>query len=543
MYRIINILIFLTFALSLTCNNGQAAWPWSKNDQSLVKINGISYSADDYLHWWENWSGKDNDGPKDSDLQQFIERKLLVQEALSMELDQNPSLKRQNEVYLGVQRRLHFKRETVDSKISITEEDRRERFKAEYNPVSYFTFLSFRFEESANNALKLLHENGISFDQLKNMPESEGGPHNSISREYYPRKLIGDSKLNNAIRNLKVGEVSGVIKTGRSFVIALLENQVPPDESYYNRRKSSIHSKIVKEQNAILTSKLIESLWQKYDVQVNEALFSQAGPDKTGDILNQPIATTNKVGIPFKLLVKDIRKEHSYRKVDQWPEESRTELYRGLLNGMIIEYLITWESIERRYEERSPLKWSYEYYQEKNLVRELEKVLLRPRVSVSDDEIKKFYQEHIEDFKHPDLYTVTILKAEKDLIDSIWQEVNRGGDISKLANRNDVKLSSLNNVDVERLPLEVREAVQQLNNNQVSSPLVMEDGEYVMVKLLARTRNEARPLESVKEEIRKKLSPQKFQQVRDEYVEKVMNLSEIEINRKNWDKLIADLKK
>jgi foldase protein PrsA len=210
---------------------------------------------------------------------------------------------------------------------------------------------------------------------------------------------------------------------------------------------------------------------------------------------------------------------------------------------MIIEYLITWESIERRYEERSPLKWSYEYYQEKNMVRELEKVLLRPRVSVSDDEIKKFYQEHIEDFKHPDLYTVTILKAEKDLIDSIWQEVNRGGDISKLANRNDVKLSSLNNVDVERLPLEVREAVQQLNNNQVSSPLVMEDGEYVMVKLLGRTRNEARPLESVKEEIRKKLSPQKFQQVRDEYVEKVMNLSEIEINRKNWDKLIADLKK
>ena len=63
------------FVVLLPCENSQGAWPWSK-DQNLVTINGISYTAEDYMHWWENRSGKGNN--VSHDIQAFIERKLLV---------------------------------------------------------------------------------------------------------------------------------------------------------------------------------------------------------------------------------------------------------------------------------------------------------------------------------------------------------------------------------------------------------------------------------------------------------------------------------
>ena len=540
MYRIINLFILSCFVLLFACEISSAAWPWSRT-QDLVTINGSPYSADDYMHWFENWSGKDKNVPHD--IQPFIEWKLLVQEALSMELDQSSSLKRKNDVYLKVHRRLDFKNETVDSKIKISEQDRKDQFEAEYNPVSFFTFLSFSTEEKANEIRQSLTEGTLLLEDLVKLPESDGGPHQSQQTEYYPLQFKKAPQLYEIVGELQVGDWSRPFPAQDFFVLARLDKQEAPDPSLYTKKRQSIQNKMVKEQSQRLTSELIDSLWQKYEVQINEDLFSQVSGGMEGEILSQPIVTTNKAGIPLALLVKDIRKENSLRKVEQWEDERRIRLYRGLLRGMIIEYLISWESIERHYEDTPPFKWTYEHHSEKNLIGELERQLLKPRVSLSEDEIITFYEEHLDDYKNPDLVTLTMLVAERDLVEKIRQEVNRGSDFLQVAKRYDVKLLPLKNSEVGKLSPQVGAVVQKLNIGEVSAPFVLEEDKFVLVKLLGRTEGKHQSLESVKESIIMKLRPSKFQQVRDEYVEMVLVNSEIETNQKAWNQLVADQKK
>jgi septum formation topological specificity factor MinE len=300
---------------------------------------------------------------------------------------------------------------------------------------------------------------------------------------------------------------------------------------------------LVKEKTIKFSSELIRSLRQKYEVQINEDLLAQASGDMEGEILKQPIATTNKENIPLAPLVKDIRKEHSYRKLETWSAEKRAELYRGLLNGMINEYLITWESIERHYEDKPPLKWTLEYHKEKNLISELENLLFEPKVLLQEDEITKYYQDHIDDYKDPDLFTIAMLDAEKDLVEKIWQEVSRGGNIFEVARRHESILSPKEDMQLREFSPDIAAAVQKLDVDEVSPPIQGTKNRLKLVVLMDRSGGGVQTLESVKKAIIKKLRPKKFQQVKEEYVEKLKALSEIKLNQKIWNKLIADQKK
>ena len=77
----------------------------------------------------------------------------------------------------------------------------------------------------------------------------------------------------------------------------------------------------------------------------------------------------------------------------------------------------------------------------------------------------------------------------------------------------------------------------------VAPPFSVRGDRVVLVKLLGRKRGEPKPLQSVKQGIVQKLKPGKFAQAREDYIEKVVAYSQIDINQKSWDKLIADQKK
>ena len=111
MYRIIYIVIF-AFLVNLFCTAlSFAAWPW-KDTGNLVDINGVSYTPDDFKRWWENWRDAGSRFP--NDMEQFIEWKLLAQEAKSMELDQEPNYQRKIDVFHKVRTRILLKNDRLE---------------------------------------------------------------------------------------------------------------------------------------------------------------------------------------------------------------------------------------------------------------------------------------------------------------------------------------------------------------------------------------------------------------------------------------------
>jgi hypothetical protein len=538
MHRIIVVIIFCGLAVGSFCSDVSGAWPWD-GSKSLVTINGTSYTADDYKHWWENWREPQSKPPQD--MQPFIEWKLLAQEAESMELDQAPAFNRHVRVFLKARARMSLKYEAVDSRIKITEQDVRLRFEQEYSPVSMVTVLNFVSKESADNAYRNLTDNTLSFNELLKRPIQEGGPHKTEKKQFYPKTLKNRQDKFADIKQFSVGEISAPHKRGHFFVIYRLDEQLILGDNGFNKYKKRVRRSIIDEKQAAYTNELVTQLWEKFDVQVDENLFDQAAVNITGEVLKRPIVTTNRENIPFALLVKDIQKEYRMRDIDSWSDEDKKKLFRGLLNGMIIEYLITWESMDRHYEDKPPFKWSYQFYRESKLIGELENRLIAQEIKLNENDILEYYENHLDQYRNPVLVTIVMLEDEQQLIDRLWKEINQGQDFLEVAKRYYANLVPMKDIPVDDLAPEKLAVVQQLEIGATAPPFLSKDGRYVLVKLLNRKPGDPMPLKSVRGTVISELRKETFRKMRREYLTKVLAQSQIDVNQRAWDKLKADL--
>ena len=133
-----------------------------------------------------------------------------------------------------------------------------------------------------------------------------------------------------------------------------------------------------------------------------------------------------------------------------------------------------------------------------------------------------------------------MIDDEKNLVEKIWQEINQGNDFLVVAKRYYTDLVPVKDIEVGKLTPEVAAVVQKIEIGEVAPPFAGKGDRVMLVKLLDRKPGDTKPFESVKGDILRELMPKKYKQLKQEYIEKVVAYSEIEINQKAWDKLIAD---
>ena len=537
MFRIIHAFIICFFIVNMVPNESMAAWPWGAQKIELVTINGVPYSTDDFKHWWSNWKEPGMKIPAEP--QDFIEWKLLAQEAESMEFNNQPAYKYKMRVFLKVRSRMFLKYDEVDSRIQISEQDIRDRYEAEYSPIWYVTILYYDSEDAAKKVYKRLSDGINTFDELQKLPITDGGPKQQKETKLIPVSLKSDTVLA-TIRDLSKGEVSTPQGIGSHFALIRLDNQRLPEAGEFALKKNGLHEKIRKEQQSKYTSQMIARLNEKYDVKVDEDLLEQANENLTGEILDQPLVRTNRGEIPLSPLVKDLQYDYRLLRKKNWTEEQKKNKKRGLLNGMITEYLITWEAEDRNYEEKEPFKWTYQFYSENRLIRELEGRVIRAKVSVTDKEITNYYNEHKEEYRIPDLVNYLLLQGDKDQIEKIWREVSFGQDFVNAAKKFDTTVVPYNDMRTNKIHLELAAVINTINVGEVGQPYNRKD-KYYLVKLVDRQKPEYIPLPRVKSDIGDRLKKEKFTKLRKEYLKNLLALSDIIINRKKWNALRTEL--
>jgi hypothetical protein len=537
MFRIIHFFLICFVIVLFNCNSVSAAWPWG-DANTLVTINGEAYTPDDYKRWWGFWKESRNAVPEDP--QDFIEWKLFAQEALIMELDQTPSFKRKVHVFLKSRTRMQLKYEEVDSRMQpVSEPDIRARYDRDYSPISLGTSLYFDTMEKASTARREIVEGTISVNVLLHRKGTEGGPVRSQKSMIRPLNYrAGKNPIGKAVQGLAVGEVSDPLPFGHLFVLFVLEEQIDHDPDDLDKRKKSIRDILIKARQAELTSELLTRLQEKYEVKIDEDLLAGASADLSGEILKQPIVTTSKGDIPLYLLVKDIRKED--RVVPSTDEKVLDMRKRGLLNGMIMEYLITWESLDRHYEEKPPLKWSYEFYKENRLIVEFESRLIKKQISLSSENIEQYYNRHIERYAGSPTASIALVEEKEELINKIWKEINIGQDFFIVAKRYFTKVIPVKEIALDKLSPELLAAVEKLTVGEVSSPFKM-GNDFGLVKLIDLHPAAPLPLLQVKKTVKKELYTEKFDALRKVYMEKLIEQSEIELNQRAWNRLKKDI--
>ncbi|MFC2149259.1 peptidylprolyl isomerase [Candidatus Auribacterota bacterium] len=164
------------------------------------------------------------------------------------------------------------------------------------------------------------------------------------------------------------------------------------------------------------------------------------------------------------------------------------------------------------------------------------------KVKVTDQEIKKYYQSHKEEFNLPErVRAAHILVKNEDEAKKILDKLNNGADFAKLAAEHSIDPSKLKGGDLGffergRMVPEFEEAAFALQPGKLSGIVKTQFGFHI-IKCIEIKAPETRLFDEVKKEISQKLMQEKQTKIFSAMLEKLRNGATININKKVVEEL------
>lgn len=160
-------------------------------------------------------------------------------------------------------------------------------------------------------------------------------------------------------------------------------------------------------------------------------------------------------------------------------------------------------------------------------------------IKVTDQEIQKYYQDHLDDFRkneEVEVYQILVKNREKaieirgDLLNSpgSFEEIARSESLSPEAPKNGL----MGNFEKGMLPKEMEDVVFSLRINEIS-PIVESPYGFHIFKVKRKKRKRLLYFENVKDDIKEKLLSEKIRSARQELVDTLKERLTITANHQN----------
>jgi hypothetical protein len=459
-----------------------------------------------------------------------------------MELDTDPSFKRQNLVFLQSRTLLMLKYEEVDSKINITDADLQAHYEKSYTPRWLVERMHFDSNEAAMAAWLKLQDGSVTVQDLLASDVASGGPVSKTESWVRPTGIAPGWLA--IFQKMTVGEVVDPAEHAGGSILFYMKDTKGPDEEDFAKMREQAERDLWKEQESRLTVELLARLRDKYETKIDEerlaALDVNAADDTFGD---EVIVSTSRQSLTEKQFMAMARKEMSMRPGAAhaaFDEKEASELKARVASGFLAQNLTNWEAIDRHYEEKEPFKWEYEFQLRHRLTSFVETRLFAAESTVSDDEVKQYYEKNISKFTRPAMVKLHIIDETVGPVDQIWADTVTGKDFGKALRQNLGRNMPGQEVPANHLDPEIKAVVDKLGVGETSAPFHAQ-GSKVVVHLIERIPEMPIPLEMAKNTIQPRLSQEKSAVKRKEYLEVLKSRSKIEIDNSQWQALRKEL--
>ncbi len=211
-----------------------------------------------------------------------------------------------------------------------------------------------------------------------------------------------------------------------------------------------------------------------------------------------------------------------------------SELKKKLIDRLIEEKLLIQEMKREGVKEDEDIKRKVERYKEALL---LEKFLKEKfsKISVTDDEIKKYYENNKDEFKKPETYKLSyIFVKDEDKLKKVVNELKNGTSFEKVASlySDDEETRKnkgfLGEVSIDELSEPYRSVISKLKVGEYSDPIKVENG-YQIIRIDEKIPEKIVTLEEVKDKIREKLLSEKQQSALENFIKELKSKSKIEV--------------
>ncbi len=355
-------------------------------------------------------------------------------------------------------------------------------------------------------------------------------------RTLIPKALKKNQDWLETIQGLRIGEISKPIPMGEMAVIIRIKEKNLQQPDHYNSVKKSVSNDVWKKKQGIYTRNLIDTLKKKYNVQIDANLLHKALiQDLSPEDLEKPLISTDRGNFPLRFLVDKINKEKNLMTRIHLNDEKLRNMRDNIVYNFLSQALINWESLDRHYENKPPLKPIFEFYKQHRLIKELENRFTQ-QVKVSDNDVGAYYEKNISSYTQSDIISFALVRGDTGLINKIWAAVTHGEDFFTAVRKYFFHDTPTENLSYDNIEPTVRNVLKSLTVGEVSRPFPDND-QMILVKLLGKKKATPMPLDHVKNDIIEKIKKNKFEQIRSNYLAKLKTNSAITVNENTWDSL------
>ena len=233
-----------------------------------------------------------------------------------------------------------------------------------------------------------------------------------------------------------------------------------------------------------------------------------------------------------KILIKDFKdlmKILSIKKFSDYENKSK------FLNNLISYRLVVQDAKKKKIEQSSEFQIKLKLLRDELLISEIQDKIIDEAKKVSDSELYNYYLKNINKFTTPRLYHLLHIKVRtKKEIDEIIEKLKNGEEFEKVAEKYSIAESKkrggdIGFVDIEKLEPVFENAILLLKENEVS-PVIYNNNEYNIFKLIEIRKEQVISYEQVKDDIRNEYILQKAKNNWNKYLENLKKKAKIKIN-------------
>jgi len=376
-------------------------------------------------------------------LNEVINKELLGMEARSRGLDKDDRVRVQ---YEKAKRQLllsNLYEDEVLKKVKVTRKDLKEELD-KLEEERYIYQIKVPTEEEAREIVDSL-KHGADFEALARersvLPTADQG---GLDGWGWRGKYA--TPFEEAAFSLKPGEFSDVVKTVAGYHVIKVTDIRKVDLGTVEENKARLEKAIRERKEKERQHQYLESLIDKYQVKFSDDniafLFQKVSEER--DPNGSPyLPKFMGLGDQKKVLVSydggEVTIADYIKKFTEKPPLFKTEVrdeghMRSLVNGIITDRLLDIEAEKRGYIRRKEIKDRLDRKLEEIMVSTLYEDEIQGSIIVSDDEVKKYFEQHAEDYYVPEMVNVYILTfPRKADAEKFYQDLKSGADFDSLA--------------------------------------------------------------------------------------------------------------
>ena len=507
-------------------------------DHVLVRIDGEPHTVAEATSWWKEMRDSPHAPPPAPS--RYVDWLLLVREARAMEIGTTPEFRRKTRVFLETRAIMRLKYDEIDSNIHLDDDKVRRRYERDYVPLRLVALLRSPDREALATLAAGRKDRSTTYEALRAAVEETSGV--TMTEPQWLRPVTTPKDWRPLVAGLGSGAFSEVFAMRQGYGMLFVAGLQPGSADDFKKKKKAIAGAMRRDEEIRLTRKLLSRLRKKFKVQVDHELLDRLDLDSTDPALrDQPLITTTKGTVTVGYFLDQCRREKNA--AHGRGDRSAAAVKKRVLDAMLANGLVSYEALDRHYEERPPLAPIYRFYQDNTMVGLLKKRITTAVPEAGEDEAREYYRQHPERFRAEARYRLFLVKGPSDTIQRIWSRVLQGRSLKEAAAAE--KLTPLYSgrrwLPAGHLATADRARAARLGTGGVSGPYQSGDSTALM-ELKGKKMPKTPPFDQLKAAIVKQLTAERRQAAVAAYVDRLRSATTIDVDAAAWKAAFAAMR-